>query len=376
MKHLMTRKVPFYWLLLAILAALLTLAAVLMSPWEIPSVSPAVMAADPVNGLSEGQLNSLEGASISREEIGTMTKEQALARLKEIEAVYTANYDAAIQERFEGDFAELAEAGEGVYYDWKNNRLIGTRQVDVFLSAVKSKATGGFVYFADSAYEPFICSFSVNGGDDFFTINLYRPDGSKETLESRDAYKGDSYYRFGNDAFAPSLPVYIPFGEDDPAEQKIMEEYYNRYVANMLYSGLLIDAWNSPATLNPERLMTYYLFNHLLPQRSISDADTVEIEGAKLEADILANFDMPVRRIRAADNYNEANQTYRFTGGVGTTASGRVTNYTWEGDQLTLECDFYGPQDSTTVIMKCRLKLQVQGDSYEYLSNGSWDWEL
>lgn len=380
MKELLQRKVSLYWLLLVLLAALLVLAAVWIAQPTAstpPSVnlSASVMATDPVNGLTQEQLHSLESASIPWAELVAMTKEQALIRLEEVKAAYTENYDLSLRERFDGNFAELAQAGEGAYYDWKSNRLVGAQQIEAFITAVEKGETGGFLYFADSAYEPFICDFFANAGDDFFTMTLYRPDGSKETLESRDTYQGNSYYRFGNDVAAPSLPIYIPFGEDDPAQQKVLEEYYNLYVVDALDSGLLIDSWNSPATINPERLMNYYLRHYLLPRQSISDADTVEIEGAKLEGDILGNFDMPVRRIRAADNYNEANQTYRFTGGIGSVGGGQVTNYTREGDILTLECNYFSMADMTTIQSQGRIKLQLQGDSHKYLANARWDLE-
>lgn len=284
-----------------------------------------------------------------------------------------ASIDNTVAGWFGGDFAELAKTEHGVYYDWRNNKLIGSVLVEDFISAVEARENGSLLYFVDSTYEPYIYSMRVNKGDDFYTIDRYSQEGAKETLTSQSVYQGDTYYRFGSDLHDEWFPLYLPFGVGSDSHQAKLTEYHDKYLGELSVSGVLLASWGSPETILPERFMDYYTVHVLAKERQMTDADSVEVPGADVEAAIMEHFDLPVRRLRAAVNYDEAQQTYTFANGGWGEDGVQVVNYSEEGDRLTLHYEYYSRSDGTTILRQGELELTVEGEGYKYLSNKVWN---
>ena len=199
-------------------------------------------------------------------------------------------------------------------------------------------------------------------------------------------YAAVNYQPYGQDMLIfPSGTLTVEIGEDNTVRYlsyEFNEQFereteklalYRKYVEAFMYP-VGRESWDDPMQIEPDAFVVYYIY--LCGTGEVERRLDVPIEEEygspympqeDLEKAVMSHFDVTPEHIRKSEYYDKEKGFY-WSGGIGTLVDMEIVGARWEGKRLTLTMESCIISSEATLRWENEVVLEVNGESYKYIS--------
>ncbi len=199
-------------------------------------------------------------------------------------------------------------------------------------------------------------------------------------------YAAVNYQPYGQDMLVfPSGTLTVELREDNAVRYlsyEFNEQFereteklalYRKYVEAFMYP-VGRESWDDPKQIEPDAFVVYYIYlcNTGEVERRL-DVPIEEEYGSPympqddLEKAVMSHFDVTPEHIRKSEYYDKEKGFY-WSGGIGTLVDMEIVGARWEGKRLTLTMESCIISSEATLRWDNEVVLEVDGESYKYIS--------
>ena len=199
-------------------------------------------------------------------------------------------------------------------------------------------------------------------------------------------YAAVNYQPYGQDMLVfPSGTLTVELREDNAVRYlsyEFNEQFereteklalYRKYVEAFMYP-VGRESWDDPMQIEPDAFVVYYIYlcgtgEVEPPYCGLNDPEFGNpfMFGDALEQAVMSHFDVTAEHIRKSSNYDKERKAY-WTGGIGTLVDMEIVGARWEGKRLTLTLESCIISSEATLRWDNEVVLEVDGESYKYIS--------